>query len=106
MKSFCLLLLHATFLGKVEHGNDKIAVPERVTYTILKVNEIVFVNPHQVSAVEVQISLSENVTESLALRLVFVLGIAHEGSYVGNLGYQQSSLALNKNIMTNSTVKY
>lgn len=57
MKSFFLLLLHATFLGKVEHGNDKIAVPERVTYTILKVNEIVFVNPHQVSAVEVQIRL-------------------------------------------------
>lgn len=53
-------------------------VPERVTYTILEVNKVVAVNPHQVSAVEVQISFLQNIAESFLLSLFLILGIANK----------------------------
>lgn len=53
-------------------------VPECVTYTILEINEVVAVNPHQVSAVEIQISFVQNVVQPFPLSLFLVLGIANK----------------------------
>lgn len=53
-------------------------VPECVTDTILEVNEVVAVDPHQVSAVEVQISFLQNIAESFPLSLFLVLDIANK----------------------------
>lgn len=52
------------------------SVPERVTYTILEVNKVIFVDPHQVSRVEIKIALLENIAKSLPLSLFFVLRVA------------------------------
>lgn len=72
------------------------SVPERVTYTILEVNEIVFIDLHQVPAVEVKISFLENVAKSFPLRLFFILGVADKRSDVCDLGHQQSCLTFKK----------
>lgn len=72
------------------------SVPERVTYTILEVNEIVFIDLHQVPAVEVKISFLENVAKSFPLRLFFILGVANKRSDVCDLGHQQSCLTFKK----------
>lgn len=53
-------------------------VPECVTYTILEVNEVVAVDSHQVSAVEVQISFLQNIAEPFPLSLFLILGIANK----------------------------
>lgn len=53
-------------------------VPECVTDAILEVNEVVAVDPHQVSAVEVQISFLQNIAESFPLSLFLVLDIANK----------------------------
>lgn len=47
-------------------------LPKCIPYTILKVNEVVFVNPHQVSTVEVHISFHSNISKSLLLGLLFI----------------------------------
>lgn len=61
------------------------SVPECVTYTILEVDEVVVIDPHEVSTVEVKISLLENITKFLPLRLFFILGVADERSDVCDL---------------------
>ena len=72
------------------------SVPECVSNTILKVDEVVFIDLHQVSAVKVQISFLENITNSLLLRLFFVLGVADKRSDVCDLRHQQTCFTLKK----------
>lgn len=52
------------------------SVPECVTHSILEVNKVIFVDPHQVSRVEIKIALLENIAESLPLSLFFTLHVA------------------------------
>ena len=72
------------------------SVPERVTHTILKVNEVVLIDPHQVSAVEVKISFLENITKSFSLCLFLILGVTGKRSDVCDLRHQKSCLTLEK----------
>lgn len=72
------------------------SIPECVTYTILKVNEVVVINSHQVATVEVKISFFENVTKPLPLGLCLILGVADKRGNVCDLRHQQSGLTLKK----------
>ena len=72
------------------------SVPERVTHTILKVNEVVLIDPHQVSAVEVKISFLENITKSFSLCLFLILGVTGKRSDVCDLRHQKSCLTLKR----------
>lgn len=68
------LCFHFIFASFLRLSN----VPECVTDAILEVNEVVAVDPHQVSAVEVQISFLQNIAESFPLSLFLVLDIANK----------------------------
>lgn len=61
------------------------SVPECVTYSILEVNKAIFVDPHQVSRVEIKIALLENIVKSLPLSLFFILRVASKWGQVCNL---------------------
>lgn len=78
----------------IRSSSTQFSVPERVTYTILKVNKVVVIDPHEVSAVEVKISFLQNITKSFPLRLLLVLGVANKRSNVCDLRHQQSCLTL------------
>lgn len=90
----CVLTLFFSHLSsiKIRLGN----VPERVTDAILEVNEVVAVDPHQVSAVEVQISFLQNIAESFPLSLFLVLDIANKRGNACDLWHQQSRLTFKK----------
>lgn len=67
------LFLHPSYI-KIHISN----IPECVTYAILEVNKVVAVDPHQVSAVEVQVSFLQNIAEPFPLGLFLVLDIANK----------------------------
>lgn len=76
----------------LEPDHNLLFLPERVTYTVLKVNEVVLVDSHQVTTVEVKISFSENIPKSLPLGLLLILGVADKRGNVSDLRHQQSRL--------------
>lgn len=83
------LFLHLSYI-KIHISN----IPECVTYAILEVNKVVAVDPHQVSAVEVQISFLQNIAESFPLSMFLVVDIANKRGNTCDLWHQQSHLTL------------
>lgn len=67
-------------------------VPEGVSHSVSETDEALVVLGHEVSCVEVDVSLCEHVPQQLLLRQLFTAGIAKERAEGTHPGQQQPRL--------------
>lgn len=86
-------------------NNASAPLPERVSNSIMKVDEVFVVDPQQISAVEIQVSFHKHITESLLLGLLLVPSVTDKRGVFRDFPDQKAHLIYKTFTISNCKAK-